>query len=91
MLVLTRKPGEKIFIGDNVSLTVVEVKGDSVRIAVDAPREVKIYRGEIYEAIIAENKAASHCRGHEATGWPEKIEIEIIECNSKLTENVREI
>ena len=59
MLVLTRKPGENIFIGDNVSLTVVEVKGDSVRIAVDAPREVKIYRGEIYEAIIAENKAAA--------------------------------
>ena len=59
MLVLTRKPGDKIFIGDNVSLTVVEVKGDSVRIAVDAPREVKIYRGEIYEAIIAENKAAA--------------------------------
>ncbi len=59
MLVLTRKPGEKIFIGDNVSLTVVEVKGDSVRIAVDAPREVKIYRGEIYEAIIAENNAAA--------------------------------
>ncbi len=58
MLVLTRKPGEKIFIGDNVSLTVVEVKGDSVRIAVDAPRDIKIYRGEIYEAIIAENKAA---------------------------------
>ena len=59
MLVLTRKPGEKIFIGDNISLTVVEVKGDSVRIAVDAPREIKIYRGEIYEAIIAENKAAA--------------------------------
>ena len=59
MLVLTRKPGEKIFIGDNVSLTVVEVKGDSVRIAVDAPRDEKIYRGEIYEAIIAENKAAA--------------------------------
>ena len=59
MLVLTRKPGEKIFIGDNISLVVVEVKGDSVRIAVDAPREIKIYRGEIYEAIIAENKAAA--------------------------------
>ena len=59
MLVLTRKPGEKIFIGDNISLTIVEVKGDSVRIAVDAPREIKIYRGEIYEAIIAENKAAA--------------------------------
>ena len=59
MLVLTRKPGEKIFIGDNMSLTVVEIKGDSVRIAVDAPREIKMYRGEIYEAIIAENKAAA--------------------------------
>ena len=59
MLVLTRKPGEKIFIGENISLTVVEVKGDNVRLAVDAPRDVKIYRGEIYEAIIAENKAAA--------------------------------
>ena len=59
MLVLTRKPGEKIFIGDNVSLTVVEVKGDSVRIAVDAPREVKIYRGEIYRAIQEENRKAA--------------------------------
>lgn len=59
MLVLTRKPGEKIFIGDNISVTVVEAKGDSIRLAVDAPREVKIYRGEIYDAIIAENKAAA--------------------------------
>lgn len=59
MLVLTRKPGEKIFIGDDVYITIVDVKGDSVRIAVEAPREVKVYRGEIYEAIIAENKAAA--------------------------------
>ena len=59
MLVLTRKPGEKIFIGDSISLTVVEVKGDNVRLAVDAPRDVKVYRGEIYEAIIIENKAAA--------------------------------
>ena len=47
MLVLTRKIGEKIFIGDNIHLTVVDVKGDNVRIAVEAPREVKVYRGEI--------------------------------------------
>ena len=59
MLVLTRKVGEKIFIGDDVYITVVDVKGDSVRIAVEAPREVKVYRGEIYDAIIAENKAAA--------------------------------
>jgi carbon storage regulator len=59
MLVLTRKIGEKIFIGDNIHITVVDVKGDNVRIAVEAPREVKVYRGEIYEAIIAENQAAA--------------------------------
>lgn len=59
MLALTRKPGDKIFIGDNISVTIVEVKGDNVRIAVDAPRDIKIYRGEIYEAIISENKAAA--------------------------------
>ena len=57
MLVLTRKTGEKIFIGDDVYITVVDVKGDSVRIAVEAPKSVKVYRGEIYDAIIAENKA----------------------------------
>lgn len=59
MLVLTRKPGEKIFFGENIVLTVVEVKGDSVRLAIDAPKELKIYRGEIYEAIVAENRAAA--------------------------------
>ena len=59
MLVLTRKTGEKIFIGDDVYITVVDVKGDSVRIAVEAPKSVKVYRGEIYDAIIAEKKAAA--------------------------------
>ncbi len=59
MLVLTRKPGERIVIGDNIVVTVVEVKGDNIRIGIDAPREVKVYRGEIYEAIVAENKEAA--------------------------------
>ncbi len=59
MLVLTRKPGERIVIGDNVVLTVVEVKGDSIRLGIDAPRDVKVYRGEIYEAIVAENREAA--------------------------------
>ena len=59
MLVLTRKPGERLMIGDNIILTVVEVKGDNIRIGIDAPREVKVYRGEIYDAIVAENRQAA--------------------------------
>ena len=59
MLVLTRKPGERLMIGDNIVLTVVEVKGDNIRIGIDAPREVKVYRGEIYDAIVAENRQAA--------------------------------
>jgi carbon storage regulator len=58
MLALTRKIGERIMIGDNIIITVAELKGDSVRLAVEAPRDVKIYRAEIYQAIAEENKQA---------------------------------
>ena len=60
MLVLTRKPRQQIMIGDHIIVVnVVEVQGDNVRIAIDAPREVKIYRGEIYRAIQEENQKAA--------------------------------
>ena len=59
MLVLTRKPGERLVIGDNIVITVVEIKGDNIRIGIDAPSEVKVYRGEIYDAIVAENREAA--------------------------------
>jgi len=55
MLALTRKIGEKIVIGDNIVLTIFGIKGDSVRLSIDAPKEIKIYRGEIYDSIVAEN------------------------------------
>lgn len=58
MLVLTRKPGQKILIGEDIVIQVVDVQGDNVKIAVDAPKQVKIYREELYAAIIKENKAA---------------------------------
>lgn len=58
MLALTRRVGERIVIGDNVVVTIVDIKGDSIRLAIDAPREIKIYRGEIFDAIAAENKEA---------------------------------
>lgn len=59
MLVLTRKPKQQIMIGDNIVVNVVEVQGDNVRIAIEAPREIKIYRGEIYRAIQEENQKAA--------------------------------
>lgn len=59
MLVLTRKPHQQIMIGDDIIINVVEVQGDNVRIAIEAPREIKIYRGEIYRAIQEENQKAA--------------------------------
>ncbi len=59
MLVLTRKPGEGIIIGDNIKITVIEVKGGGIRIGIDAPAELKIHRQEVYDRIIQENKEAT--------------------------------
>ncbi len=55
MLVLTRRPGESIVVGDNIVVTVIEIKGGQVRIGIDAPRDVDVYREEIYEQVRQEN------------------------------------
>ena len=59
MLILTRKPGESLYIGDAVKITIVEIKGNQIRVGIDAPRELRIYREEIYLQIQAENTAAA--------------------------------
>ncbi len=59
MLVLTRKAGEGIVIGDDIRITVVELKGGGVRIGIDAPRSTKVHRLEVYERIIQENREAT--------------------------------
>ena len=56
MLILTRKSGESITIGDDVKITVVEVKGRQVRIGIDAPRSYMIHREEVYMSIQEENR-----------------------------------
>ena len=59
MLVLSRRVGESVVIGNDVVVTVLEVRGDIIRLGVDAPREVPVHRSEVFEAIEAANKAAA--------------------------------
>ncbi len=63
MLVLSRKKGQSIIIGDNIEITVVEIQGDTVRIGVNAPREVAVHRQEVFDQIAAENQQAQQSEG----------------------------
>ena len=56
MLVLSRQRDESIMIGDNVVVTVVDVRGDKVRLGIEAPSEIPVHRREVYEAIQRENR-----------------------------------
>ena len=59
MLILSRKINERIMIGEDISISIIEIKGEQVRIGVDAPKSVKVFRQEVFDAIKAENKAAA--------------------------------
>jgi carbon storage regulator len=59
MLVLTRKLGESIAIDDHIKIMVVQIKGKQVRLGIQAPKETKIHRQEVYEAIQTSNKEAA--------------------------------
>jgi len=58
MLVLTRRLGETIVIGDDIVIKIVDIHGKQIRVGIEAPSEVSVYRGEIYDRIMQENKAA---------------------------------
>lgn len=59
MLILTRRVGESIVIGDDVVVTVVDVRGDSVRVGIDAPRSIDVHREEIYRELRRANEQAA--------------------------------
>ena len=59
MLILSRRPGESLTIGDNITITVVSINGNQIRLGIKAPREVRVLRDEIYKAIRDENQAAA--------------------------------
>ena len=63
MLVLSRHKDETIMIGDNIEVTIVEIKGDQVRLGIVAPRAIAVHRKEVYEAIQAENMSAARQKG----------------------------
>ncbi len=59
MLILSRRLGERIVIGEDVVISVVEVRGDQVKLGIDAPRNVKVYRQEVFDSIQQENVRAA--------------------------------
>ncbi len=59
MLVLTRRPGESVMIGDDVVVTVLEVRGDVIRLGIGAPRDIQVHREEVYRELQAANQEAA--------------------------------
>jgi len=66
MLVLSRQRDESIVIGDNVVVTIVDIRGDKVRLGIDAPGEIPVHRREVYEAIQRENHRAAQLEPKDA-------------------------
>ena len=83
MLILTRKPGESLYIGDSVKITIVEIKGNQIRVGIDAPTDLRIYREEIYMQILEENRKAAESPAGLDSGleglskaWKGRVQVE---------------
>ena len=70
MLVITRKAGDRVCLGDDITITVLEITGSTVRLGIDAPAEVPVYRHEIWQAVKEENRAAARGRASTAACRP---------------------
>ncbi len=67
MLVLSRQRDETIMIGDDVEITIVDIRGDKVRLGISAPRHIQVHRKEVYDAIKRENEQASKMKPQDMT------------------------
>ncbi|MDK2901916.1 MAG: carbon storage regulator [Thermosediminibacterales bacterium] len=56
MLVLTRKPGQSIIIGENIKITLIEIQGEQAKLGIDAPKSIAVHRMEVYEEIVKQNR-----------------------------------
>ncbi|MGN6250662.1 MAG: carbon storage regulator CsrA [Marmoricola sp.] len=72
MLVLSRRVGESIVVGDDVTVTVLEVRGDVVRVGIDAPRSVRVHRAELLQDVESTNRA-SVARDEDAVSLAEQL------------------
>lgn len=70
MLVLSRKKGEKIRIGENIELTIVDIRGDKIRLGIDAPRDIPVHREEIARAIEKEQQSSEKVEVTEPSAQP---------------------
>ena len=68
MLVLSRQRDETIMIGDDIEVTVVDIRGDKVRLGINAPREISVHRKEVYDAIKRENREAAQVKPEDLSG-----------------------
>ncbi len=72
MLVLSRQKDETIMIGDDIQITIVDIRGDKVRLGITAPSEVPVHRKEVYDAIRRENLAAANMRPEDVSKATDK-------------------
>ncbi|MCP4713296.1 MAG: carbon storage regulator CsrA [Planctomycetes bacterium] len=76
MLVLSRQKDQTIMIGDNIEITVVDIRGDKVRLGITAPPKIPVHRKEVYEAIKQENQSAAGVKLEDITNLPQNIPSE---------------
>lgn len=81
MLVLSRQRDETIMIGDDIQITVVDIRGEKVRLGINAPPHIPVHRKEVYEAIKRENQAAAQAKGESPH------QVESLAQKKKLSEN----
>lgn len=92
MLILTRKTNERIVIGDEIEVSVVEIRGDQVKLGIIAPKNVKVHRREVFDAIQAENRAAAEGAPTDLSGLSglfggEPDQDRLVSDNAPLPEN----